>query len=115
MRKLIARFVSEDAGATYTMEVILVATLVVIGVTAGLGRLRVALNDELCDIANAIGSLNQSFFVPSQDICSCNVLTAGSAFLDDTEHCDCDCIDDCGDVKDHNGNVDKSDVEESQG
>jgi Flp pilus assembly pilin Flp len=112
---MLSSFWAEEAGATYTMEVILVATLVVIGLTVGLGRLRVALQDELCDIANAIGSLNQSFIVPAGDVCSCGVFTSGSGFLDDTEHCDCDCIDICGDVKDHNGSLDKSDVEGSQG
>jgi Flp pilus assembly pilin Flp len=115
VRKTLLRFWPEESGATYTMEVILVATLVVIGLTVGLGRLRVALQDELCDLANAIGSLNQSFIVPAGDVCTCEVFTSGSGFLDDTEHCDCDCIDLCQPVKDHNGNLDKSDVAHAQG
>lgn len=69
MNSLFVRFCKEEVGVTYTMEVLLVATLVVIGATAGLGRIRVAINEEANDIANAMGSLNQSFFVPSVDAC----------------------------------------------
>lgn len=112
---MLKHFWRDDRGAILSTELVLILTLVVIGTTAGLGRLRIAVNSELVDIGNAIGSLNQSFFVPALDLCSCKISIAGSAFLDEPDDCDCDRLDLCGDVKDHNGNVDKSDVEHSQG
>jgi Flp pilus assembly pilin Flp len=115
MRHLLGRFWSEEAAATYTMEIVLVATLIVIGVTVGLGRLRVAINDELNDLANALGSLNQSFIVPAGDVCGAGVFVAGSGFLDDVDHADCDQIDISDEVKDHSGTIDKADLSDSQG
>lgn len=93
------------------MEVLLVATLVVIGATAGLGRIRVAINEEANDIANAIGSLNQSFIVPSVDACHKgghnDGFVAGSALSDDQDQCDCEVLNLDGRVQDHNGTVNK--------
>jgi hypothetical protein len=88
------------------MEVLLVATIVVIGATAGLGRIRVAINEEANDIANAIGSLNQSFLVPS--VRGHDGFSAGSGFGDAKDECDCAAIDLGGKVQDHNGTVNKA-------
>jgi Flp pilus assembly pilin Flp len=109
MRTVLSRFWSEENGATYTMEVLLVATIVVIGATAGLGRIRVAINEEANDIANAIGSLNQSFLVPSVDDGHCHGdgFVAGSGFADTKDECDCAEIDLGGRVQDHNGTINK--------
>jgi Flp pilus assembly pilin Flp len=112
---LLSRFWKEETGAILSAELTLIITLVVIGTVVGLGKLRVAVNSELVDLANAIGSLNQSFTVPALDICSCNAFQAGSGFLDEPDECDCDTLDLCGQVKDHNGRLTKDDVQESQG
>ena len=54
------RFMNEEAGVL-TFEWILLITILVIGVIAGLAAVRDALNVELADIAQAIGSIDQSY------------------------------------------------------
>jgi hypothetical protein len=72
------------------MEIVLVATILVLGVIVGLSEVAVAVNTELNDISNAIGSLNQSFAftgfhaVDTKD----KSRFAGSFFRDKPDDCD---------------------------
>lgn len=66
-RSTIRRFLNEECGAVLTTELILVTTVVVLGLVAGLGQLRDAVNAELADVAGAIHSLDQSFSVNGSD------------------------------------------------
>ena len=54
------RFLNDESGVL-TFEWILLITILVIGVIAGLAAVRDALNVELADIAQAIGSIDQSY------------------------------------------------------
>ena len=42
-------------------ELVLVLTIAVLAMVVGLSEVAVAVNNELNDISNAVGSLNQSF------------------------------------------------------
>ena len=54
------RFMNDESGVL-TFEWILLITILVIGVICGLAAVRDALDVELCDVAQAIGSIDQSY------------------------------------------------------
>jgi Flp pilus assembly pilin Flp len=56
---------NDDAGIV-ALEYMFVATIIGIGVTVGLENLRVGINIELSETAEAISGLNQGYFVGDQ-------------------------------------------------
>ena len=62
----------DQRGFVYSMDVILVSTILALGTIVGLVCLRDQVLQELSDVANAVGSLNQSYSYSSRTI------TAGS-------------------------------------
>ncbi|MBS0265407.1 MAG: hypothetical protein JSS02_25960, partial [Planctomycetes bacterium] len=71
---------NDEAGAIISAELILVATIVVLGSIVGLASLRDAIVTELADVGAAIGSLNQTF--QFSNITSQAGSLAGSQFQD---------------------------------
>ena len=67
-------------------ELILVATIVVIGLVVGLQTIRETVTTEMADVAAAIGSSNQSYNFGG--ITGHNSSIAGSSFVDYTDFCD---------------------------
>ncbi len=61
MKSMLKKFWNDEAGFVVTVEMILVATVVVIGIVAGLTVVRDAILAELQDTANAINAVNQSY------------------------------------------------------
>ncbi len=57
-------------GVVYSMDVILVSTILALGTIVGLVCLRNQVLQELNDVANAVGSLNQSYSYSSRTITS---------------------------------------------
>jgi len=55
------RFLHDESGLIITAELIMIMTIAVIGLTAGWGAVSTMLSNELGDVANSVGSLNQSF------------------------------------------------------
>lgn len=51
----------DEAGFIVSAELVLIATIVVIGLIVGLSEVQHAVVSELNDVADAIGSLNQSY------------------------------------------------------
>jgi Flp pilus assembly pilin Flp len=90
----------DESGAVISAELVLVLTIVVIGVIVGLSEVAVAINTELNDISNAIGSLDQSFFFTGFHAFDVKLksFAAGSRFVDIHDDCDnnnsCDLV--CG-------------------
>lgn len=91
---------ADDAGFIVSAELVLIATLLVIGLIVGLSEVQHAVVNELNDVADAIGSLNQSFrytgFSARKNGHNLKSMTAGSAFIDhrddcDNNECDIDC------------------------
>ena len=83
-----ARKQKKQAGYTYTLEIIFVATILVIGLLSGWVQMRDTALGELSDIARAIGALNQSYtFNGAAEIDLNgpngpeNTITAGSRFV----------------------------------
>ena len=93
--------VNDDAGFIISAELVLVATLLVIGVIVGLSEIQHAVNAELNDVADAIGSLNQSycfrgFSKPNNTKGGVGAYSRGSIFFDTVDECDNDqCTIDC--------------------
>ncbi|MFK7778781.1 MAG: hypothetical protein QM501_11805 [Gimesia sp.] len=52
---------NDEAGFVISAELVLVLTIAVLAMIVGLSEVAVAVNTELNDISNAIGSLNQSY------------------------------------------------------
>lgn len=77
---------SDDMGFIVSIELILVATIMVIGLITGFTAVRDAVISELSDVGGAIQDLNQSYSFNGVDGHSGN--TAGSDFLDGRDWCD---------------------------
>ena len=81
MKAMLKKFWNDEAGFVVTVEMILVATVLVIGLVTGLGLLRDAVTAELVDTAQAFGSINQSWTVGAMDD-QVNHGSAGMSFTD---------------------------------
>jgi hypothetical protein len=62
----------DERGIVYSMDVILVSTILALGTIVGLVCLRNQVLQELCDVANAVGSLDQSYSYSSRTVTSGN-------------------------------------------
>lgn len=67
MRQLFSQLINDEAGFIIAAELLLVSTLVVIALVVGLSAVSRAVNHELNDVANAFGSINQSFQTQGQN------------------------------------------------
>jgi len=98
---MLTRLHNDETGFIISSELVLVATLLVIGLIVGLSEIQHAVNAELNDVADAIGSLNQSycfrgFSKPNQFKGGVGAYTRGSIFFDSRDECDNDqCTIDC--------------------
>ena len=97
------KFINDESGVIISAELVLVLTIAVLAMVVGLSEVAVAVNTELNDISNAIGSLNQTFSYTGfrgNDTGTGKVksLYAGSKFNDGADDCDantsCDLV--CG-------------------
>ena len=70
----------DERGAVISVELVLVATVVVIGVVTGLVSLRDAIVTELGDVAAAIALLDQSYVISG--VRGFSAATAGAEFID---------------------------------
>ncbi|MBX3413970.1 MAG: hypothetical protein KF708_14865 [Pirellulales bacterium] len=80
-RQWIARFWRDEQGAIVASELLLIATLLVIGLIAALAAIRSAVVTELGDFAASVGTMNQSFSVGGTSSAD-GSFTAASAFAD---------------------------------
>ena len=77
---------NKKGGFIVTAELILIATILVLGLLVGMAELRDSLVAELDDVADAFGSLSQSYTfngVSNQN--GPPELTAGSFYIDQTD------------------------------
>jgi Flp pilus assembly pilin Flp len=81
---------NDEAGFIVSAELVLIATIVVIGMIVGLTAVRDAVVTELADVAGAIGCLNQSYSYGG--VSGHCAATVGSFFSDHLDFCDtCSC------------------------
>jgi Flp pilus assembly pilin Flp len=80
MRNFICKLWNDDRGALIATEWVFVSTIMVIGVVAGLKSVQQAVVTEMEDLANAVGSLSQSYTFSGTSGCAAS--TTGSRFAD---------------------------------
>ncbi len=69
---------NDEAGVIMSAEAVVLGTVGVVGLTAGLSVAAKAVNSELQDLGFAIRSLDQSYEIPGSH--GCGAHTAGSSF-----------------------------------
>ncbi len=81
MKNVLRKLWNDDNGFVVTVELILVATILVIGLVTGFAMLRDAVLAELSDTAMAFGSIDQSWTMGGA-LYDPVASTAGSEFVD---------------------------------
>ena len=93
---MLRNFLNDEAGFLVSAELVLIFTLVFCGVAVGVSTVRDALVQELGDVAEAVGALNQSYSYRSISsasntggVAGTHASCAGSGFADENDDCDC--------------------------
>ena len=87
--------IESENGFILSAELILILTIAVLGMVVGLSHVALAVNQELTDVGQAIGSLNQSYHFTGYHCCLMGgygrftSATFGSAYIDLPDICDC--------------------------
>jgi hypothetical protein len=71
-----------QAGFIVTIELLLLASILVIGLIVGMVNVRDSVLAELTDISNSIGALNQSYAISSVANAAGTAATSGSVWTD---------------------------------
>ena len=87
MTNIFTALLNDENGFLVSAELVLVSTILIMGLVVGLTEVSFAVNNELEDVASAIGSVNQSFYANGAHSRgkSCS---AGSEFQDSVDNCD---------------------------
>ena len=95
-QNMLRNLLQDESGFIVSAELVLVATILVIGMIVGLSEIQHAVVQELNDVADAIGALNQSYSYSGFSSKKSNgggnggikSFTNGSAFVDLADDCD---------------------------
>ncbi|WP_166831618.1 hypothetical protein [Thalassoroseus pseudoceratinae] len=106
---MLKQLLNDEAGFIVSAELVMIATILVIGLVVGLSEVAHAVNSELNDVGEAIGCLNQSYgytgFSKAKDDGNGGIfgnnaaVSFGCVFVDSLDDCDnneCDIA--CGPV-----------------
>lgn len=92
----------DQSGFIVSAELVLIATLLVVGLVVGLSEIQHAVVSELNDVGDAIGALNQSFLYSGMSAKKGSggykSYARGSVFWDEQDDCD---YNQCGIACDH--------------
>ena len=77
---------NDEAGAVLSAELVMVATILVIGMTVGLSAVRNSVVTELADLGQAISNIDQSYSY--SNVTGHHSASAGSRFRDAQDFCD---------------------------
>ena len=80
------KFMLDESGFIVSSEMVLIATMLVLGLLVGLNTLRNSITSELDDIADAIGNINQDYSYSGLTGHSASV--AGTVFDDLEDFCE---------------------------
>ena len=84
--KFVNRLWKEEVGAIVSAEIMLVATILVIGVIVGLKSVRDSVVTELADVAQALANVSQTYSYSATS--GHHAFTGGGSFADKTDFCD---------------------------
>lgn len=77
---------NDEAGFVVSAELVLIATILVLGLIVGLVTVRDQIVQELGDVAQAFAQINQSYSFSG--ITGHTSATSGSQFIDTSDYCD---------------------------
>lgn len=84
--------IQDESGFIVSAELVLVATVLVLGMLVGMSQVQHAVVEEMNDVAHAIGALNQSYYFSGFRARKwagwTKSRTTGSAFYDFADTCD---------------------------
>lgn len=83
---MIRRLWLDENGATYSIEVLLVGTILGIGLIVGYTALQVAVTTEFADLGAAVAMLNQSYQYGG--LKGHHAVVFGTQFVDNVDACD---------------------------
>lgn len=86
MKNLTMKLWNDNAGFVVSIELILIATIAVIGLIAGMTSVRDGVVSELSDVAGSVQDMNQSYSY--NGVTGHSGSTAGSDFQDNLDFCD---------------------------
>ncbi len=87
MTNLLRKLSADDAGFVVSAELVLVSTIAVLAMIVGLVEIQTGVDQELEDVASAVGSVNQSYVYKGLASRG-KAANAGSFFGDDFDNCD---------------------------
>ncbi len=91
---MIKNFLNDENGVIVSAEIVLVATILVLGMVVGLAELQSAIVGELSDVASAFGNVDQSYstsgYVSYKASGGIKSRTYGASYYDVPDECDCD-------------------------
>jgi Flp pilus assembly pilin Flp len=88
---MLKSFWADQNGAVVSIEMVLIITIAVLSLIVGWSEVAVSVNQELNDISNAVGALNQSYRFSGFGAFAGHKLKsffAGSCFEDHIDDCD---------------------------
>ncbi len=80
------QFWKDESGAIIASEIMLIASVLVVGVTVGLKSMRDSVVTELADVSQALSNVDQSFYYGGT--AGHGAFTAGGMFIDLPDFCD---------------------------
>ena len=83
---LFRKLIRDERGVIISSELVMVATILVIGLVVGMAALRDAVTSEISDVAGAIQDVNQSYTIGS--VTGHSTAVAGFDFVDEVDFCD---------------------------
>ncbi len=83
---MLKRFWSEECGAIVSAEIMLVATILVIGMIVGLKSVRDSVVTELADVAQAFANVSQSYSYSG--VAGHHAFSGAGSFTDASDFCD---------------------------
>ena len=84
--KLVNRLWNEEVGAIVSAEIMLVATILVIGMIVGLKSVRDSVVTELADVAQAFANVSQSYSYSG--VAGHHAFSGAGSFTDASDFCD---------------------------
>ena len=86
MTSILLALHQDEAGFIVSSELVLIATITVIGLVVGMAEVANGVNEELEDVGSAVGQVNQSFVVSGSH--GHKAATGNSSFKDVYDNCD---------------------------
>jgi Flp pilus assembly pilin Flp len=87
MTNLFTQLLNDENGFLMSAELILLASILVLGLVVGISEVSFAINNELEDVASAFSSMNQSYSANGSNSRG-KGHRSGSRFNDERDNCD---------------------------